>query len=477
MKTTFTSLFLFCSLFGFAQQLSNGSFENWGPVTQFEDPVPYITSNFQSFISTTSGNVEKISPGFQGNFSALFTTVETDTDTIPGIGIIGDPSSPDFEGGAPYGFMPDSLVGFARFNCSIQDTGLIVGLFVNNGQPLGSFQFPFVGNQPGFARFSVPVLSIPFSPQPDSLLVYILSSTAEAPVPGNFIELDALEFISSSGTIPPFPNGGFENWLPFETQEPQHWNTINFACDPFNPSATESSDSYSGNSSLRIETVLTNFGDTLGIVTNGDFLPDFPSGGMPVYQNPAVISGYYKYFPQGPDTGLMGVSVTRFDQASQSTFFIDSALFQFTAASNWTPFTQVLSYSAFPTADTLNVSFSSSNIHNNSSYIGLGSYLLIDSVRVDYLPLGFAVESKSGYTAAFVGGDRFFFSGNKKPSSVVIYDAAGKQIVNQSAPRYQFSGDHFSFDVPMTALAAGCYVWNVADEDGRVSSGKLVLTR
>ncbi|MCF8234974.1 MAG: hypothetical protein K9G67_08120 [Bacteroidales bacterium] len=62
-------------------------------------------------------------------------------------------------------------------------------------------------------------------------------------------------------------------------------------------------------------------GDISGVVTHGTFFEDGPVGGLPVNLNPQMLTGYYKYYPVGPDTALG--SCEHFSLQSQTEFHRD----------------------------------------------------------------------------------------------------------------------------------------------------------
>lgn len=113
------------------------------------------------------------------------------------------------------------------------------------------------------------------------------------------------------------PNGGFENWeMRFLYEEPVWWNTGNQ--ESFmsgEQTALKTTDSYSGNLALRIETV-TSTEDTLfgyafcnGRITSGD-LGDtlYFDGGIPISAAPDSLFGYFKFNFAINDTGFVLIS-------------------------------------------------------------------------------------------------------------------------------------------------------------------------
>jgi hypothetical protein len=255
------------------------------------------------------------------------------------------------------------------------------------GQPLAIASRIFTGQTVNWTDFAVAFTWVDTVIQPDSISCIFSSSILEngLGIPGSVLELDEIDLIGPNGG--PIMNGSFEFWDQTGADEPDDWKTINFICDPLNPSATLTSDAYAGSSALKIETVITSFGDTLGLVTNGYFGED-PLGGMSIMQNPVSITGYYKYLPVGPDTALIGAYTYVYDAQSQTTTNLDSSLVRLAPTSTYQSFTMPFFYNGWNLPDTLNITISSSNIFNDTNFVGLGSVLIIDELSIQYSPVG-----------------------------------------------------------------------------------------
>jgi len=456
-----------------AQSFNNSSFEVWSTNQFFDDPNGFISTNYQTYIYNANGNVEKISPAFSGNHHIKLTTVAADTDTIPGAIFIGMPNGNILYGGVPFNSRPDSVIGFSRYNLMMGDTASMIVLFKNNTVPVGFARISFFGSQANFTRFSFPVLWV-LPQSPDSLSSFIISSNTDYPaIPGSQIELDNIAFVDSNAAV--FPNGDFEAWTSIQSLEPDGWNSINFVTLSGTPSVTQSTDAYDGNYSARIETVITPYGDTLGFLTNGELGSTLLQGGMPVSQNPMMISGFYKYNPVGPDTGLIGGFTTKYDNVFGTTVRLDSTLFQFETANNWTSFSMNFIYNGFPIVDTLNVSISSSNIENDGNFIGVGSVLLIDKLEVFYNPVGEpqpVVFAKNATGVYWDDSGNLFFRQNSNQLSegfLYIYDGSGRLVVNQKINESSTQSVDFSQWTP------GIYSYRFVGR--KISNGKFTFVR
>lgn len=468
----FFILFSFQGL-GWAQPINNSSFENWSMTHYFDEPDGFITTNYQTYIFNSNGNVEKIDPAFAGNSHIKLTTVDANNDTIPGAFFLGVPSGNTLLGGVPFSSRPDSLVGYARFSVMPLDTANMIVVFKSNTLPAGFAKVSFYGSQSSFARFSVPIIwALPQNP--DTLSGFVISSNTDYPaIPGSTIELDNIAFVGSS--LSSFPNGDFEAWTPTQSLEPDGWNTINFVTLSGTPSVTQSTDAIDGNYSTRIETVITPYGDTLGFMTNGDITSSLLQGGMPVTQNPMMISGFYQYNPVGPDTALIGSIISKYDNVFGNTVRLDSALIQLTATPSWTAFTLNFTYNGFPIVDTLNISIASSNIENSGNYVGVGSTLLVDKLEVFYSPVGepqsltFTKNSTGVYWDD--AGTLYFRQQNNKleEGTLIIYDGAGRTVHQQKMNREITQSISFNQWVP------GIYSYRFIGD--KTSSGKFTFAR
>lgn len=379
-------VFVFVNHTSRSQTISNGGFENWSFQTYFENPVGFSSTNFSSYIINRSGNINKISPGFNSANAISLQSVDNNPDVLPGFAFLTNPSS-NPASGIPYAGRPDSLSGF--FKCDIQpgDTGNVTLLISGGGSILGFAQKLFIGQTNNWTPFGVSFIWLDTITPPDTLAA-ILSSSAisgASSVVGSRLDLDQLTLIGTNAA--PFPNGDFELWVPTGNNEPDSWSTVNFVCDASNLSVTESADAYAGSSALQLKTIVIPFGDTIGIMTNGYFAAE-PEGGMPITQNPVSITGYYKYFPQGPDTAIAAAYTYAYNPATQTRTVLDSTLTLLPPTSTYQSFTLPFLYNGWNLPDTINITFGSSNFYFGSNFIGVGSVLLIDELSIQYSPVG-----------------------------------------------------------------------------------------
>ncbi len=175
------------------------------------------------------------------------------------------------------------------------------------------------------------------------------------------------------------PNGGFENWeMRFLYEEPVWWITGNQ--ESFlggEQTAVKTTDSYSGEYALRIETV-TNAENTFfgyafsnGRITDGELGDTLHfEGGIPVSAAPDSLCGYFKFDMATNDTGLVLIS---FKSAGN---IISQNFYQITGSQN--DYTRLVFQieTMAETPDTALVAFTCSNPENPQP----GGWMQIDSV-------------------------------------------------------------------------------------------------
>jgi hypothetical protein len=378
-----TSLF-FIQFAAHSQSISNNGFENWSTRLFFENPDIYNSSNFYSYVLNGIANVTKSTDAQSGNYALKIETIEVNNEIVEGSVFIGSIEDDNVSGGIPFTEKPDSLKGFAKYNVMNNDTAYVAVLFKKFGAPIGICFVRFYGTQNNYEAFSAPVQwLLPFTP--DTIAVAILSSTKfSQAIPGSTIIVDNISFV---GATTPFPNGDFENWEEFSSEEPDDWftsNILSLAIDE--TSVTKTTDSYEGTYAARIESTLNMFEDTLGLVTNGVFGEDGPIGGMPVDSIPDKLSGYYKYTPVGPDTAIGGLMLYHYNENTGNTELLEEAFIKLPPVDEYTYFEVEVDYFSLPEPDTVNVAFASGNVADENMYFGLGSVLYVDALEITYKP-------------------------------------------------------------------------------------------
>ena len=458
-----------------AQFLPNASFENWTMTTLYEEPTPFVTTNFQTFLNVPMGNVKKSSDHVTGLYSAKLETVHIAPDTVPGYLVLGNPIPGGISGGMPYTASPDSLLISAKFNIMPNDTARFVVFFKNSGAIIGNCVAQFTGSQPNFASFSFPCYIAPWTV--DTIAVIAISSNFDFPgIPGSYIYFDDVKF-KLAASILPFPNGDFETWTPRISEEPDSWATTNWGCiDPLNPAVTKSTDHYDGTYAIKVVNKPTLWNDTLAYVTNGVIGQSGPTGGVPVPQNPSLLSGYYKYYPVGLDTAFIGGFTSRWDGLSQTTVNVETGMIPLTAASTWTYFEIPITYNSWPFVDTINVAFASGNI--NGSFAGLGSALYVDALSLSYYPVSIneITTERPLEIIVFPNPANWlvqlsFNTPVDENGEIRITDAYGREVYKKD---YSGSNPKESLTLDVSALSAGLYFVKM-ETPKRSAISKLII--
>lgn len=363
-----------------AQLVPNGSFEDWQLQSTFEEPVGYFTTNTQSYFTTGEVNVAKTNDCHSGNFAARLETIQSPDGLIPGGVFIGSPGPEFVAGGIPYTESPDSVKIWAKYDVIPNDTALILFMFKSGGFPIGFASATFAGNQNNYSHYILPVNWVVGLP-PDTLAMIAFSSSPEGGNgSGSVLFIDD---ILLNGVATQIPNNGFEDWLSFDYYEPVSWLSSNFMTFTGSGlSATQSTEHIDGDYSIRIETQLTVWNDTISFVTNGYVGENGPAGGMPVDQMVEKMTFYYKYFPVGQDSALAGGWLYYYDPGQDSSIMLEEELVKLAAADEWTYIEIPFNLVGTPLPDTMNIAFSASNIDEDGAIANPGSVLFVDKVEV-----------------------------------------------------------------------------------------------
>jgi hypothetical protein len=466
MRTIYLLTILLLGNYIFAQTIPNSSFETWTTVNLYEDPQGMFTSNLQSFISTHSPNLTKSTDKHSGNYAVKMETKINGSDTIVGMITNGSIVGNNIVGGIPYTTRVDSLSFYAKYNIQAGDSAAVLVLFKNNGGFLGMCMIKFSGSSTNYQYFSTPVnWMVPFT-NPDTMMLIIVSSGMNSqPLDGSWTILDDIKLGSAL-----IPGGGFETWIMHSSEDAVGWNSFNFASAVFPPPyATKTTDAYSGQYAMKITTKLINNNqDTLAHVTNGRILSDDFSGGMRVNMNPKKVTGYYKYTPVGFDSALVALRAYGFDNSGNYKN-IDNNLIKLPAAGSYTHFEIGLNYTGWPHIDTLGIAFASSNIYDGHQWAKEGSVLIIDSLSIEYYPVGIAetgIEKQAKvYPNPASDIIHFDFDKNITGAGINIYDSRGVQVKSTKMN---------SNAVDISDLPTGLYFYEIVYQN-KVTKGKISI--
>lgn len=476
MKKLFlTAALLSVSVLSYSQAIQNSGFENWSPRVYFQEPEHFFTPNLYSYISADTSCVQQTTDHVQGLYGCRLQTFTGSTgDTLNGIALTGVPSGGGVSGGVPFGIRADTICGFFKYNVMPGDTATYIVIFKNNGAVLGMAGIPMTGTQMTYTLKKTAVTwLLPFSP--DTAVVILSSSNINNHMahPGSILIADSL-YVKLGSVSTSLPNGNFENWITTGFDEPDYWNTSNFIQVGSSPSVTKSTDAHSGMYACRIESVTSSLSnDTLGLVSNGEITSVLPDGGMSVWLNPDIVSGYYKYTPAGgPDSALFLVMTHRYESTLGIRINIDSVMLKLPAASVYTPFQIQLPYNSWPFTDSVCISFSSANITDNSNYTGLGSVLLIDDLNITYKPAAVGESELLRSRIWPVPASEILTLSLNTPSdkgTFTVSEPGGKIVLSVNLPERCTQ-----FPVSVDGLKPGMYLYTVSS-GGKTSNGKIII--
>ncbi len=476
-KLFLATIFIFSTFsITIGQTILNNGFENWSVEDFYEEPDIFTSTNFASFTTTGQPNVIKTTDAVTGNYAIKCETINSSEGPIAGAAFIGSIGAEGVAGGIPFAERPDSIKGFAKYNVVGQDTAYVAVLFKKFGAPLGICFVQFIGTQNDYQPFSAPVQWLIPIISPDTIAIGITSSTIfSVPEPGSMLTVDNLSFV---GAAAEFPNGDFEDWTSYSSEEPEDWFTSNLVGFNIGEIAvTKSTDSYEGNYAIQLESSLTFWGDTLAFITNGTFGDEGPEGGMPVDSIPDKLSGYYKYEPVGPDTALVALTLFYHNPNTGFNQILEESVIHLLEASEYTYFEVPVNYFSLPEPDTVNISFASSNIDWVSGYVGLGSTLHLDALEITY---------KENITSVNLTESNFEHNLYPNPASekvfidvynlmhqntdVRIIDSQGREVYHSQ----EILKDNHPIKIETADFSPGIYFYRI-ENNGSVYSGKFLV--
>lgn len=270
------------------------------------------------------------------------------------------------------------------------------------------------------------------------------------------------------------PNPEFNSWVSHGSyEEPESWSTSNEALSILNESTVfKSSDAYSGSYSAMLETkFLLGFTNVPGLITLAEISIDLLSqtysisGGLPLKENVAKLTGMYKY--AGIDNDSATVLIYNFKRDENGD--IDTIGFGTTYlhdATTWSPFTVNMVNQNSHVPDTFNVVIISSGeeFHN-------GSVLKIDSLAIETNTGIIYLDNNKTIVNVFpnpaVNNVTFDAKSSGKNRTVNIYNLTGTLIdilnFNDAILTYSVIG-----------LTSGTYMYSIIENNKPVSSGSFI---
>ncbi|MBU8892720.1 MAG: PCMD domain-containing protein [Bacteroidales bacterium] len=189
------------------------------------------------------------------------------------------------------------------------------------------------------------------------------------------------------------PNYDFEEWEESKSfNNPIDWGTSNYSVwgiYNFNTVIQEELDTYSGNSSIKLETIEKNIAGEYvkiaGVITLGIFDVNLSTrkaeikGGIPFTNRPSILSGYYKYSTSGLDSCIMSIFLTKHNTSTKNRDTLGIGVFTSNKQDEWSIFEAPVKYSSTETPDSMNIIILSSD----TSIFDTGSTLFLDKLFID----------------------------------------------------------------------------------------------
>jgi hypothetical protein len=439
----------------FGQACPNGDFENWSIHPYAVPDSGWYTSNPASINAADTPTVWVVG-GIAGNAAHLQTAI-VGTDTLAGMvaNSVGNPFLGI--GGMAYGYKPDSLTGYYRYNLAGNDTALLYVGFKKMGVMVGAdtFKIHGAGSLSAFTRFAYAVAP---TAVPDTVTIAAWSSNIirGGVQSGSWLELDALAF-TGADTPQTIPNGGMDAWDTTAYDKPTGWQILQTGSGPSGVSQSAlvvHCNSYSIQMTTPAEVGNLN---NKAMITNGRFTASGTTGGLPYTLLSDTIAGYYQYFPTGNDTGALYITLTAGGMWVATNYTV------FTQNADWTYFE--VPFSSIITPDTLRLDI----VSGSGYHVAPGSTLYLDCMQLKSTLSGVAELAKPENAAMAYPDPATDVLHIALPSSygpnarVRFWDVYGNAIALESIG---IAPGAISFNV--SALAPGFYFFEIGQGGGMV---------
>ncbi|MBU2652143.1 MAG: PCMD domain-containing protein [Bacteroidetes bacterium] len=282
------------------------------------------------------------------------------------------------------------------------------------------------------------------------------------------------------------PNSGFEVWIdnPFlNYEEPEHWSTPNpyTSVPQFNIVTVEkdSIDPHSGDYSAKLTSKFIASGQMPGIMTLGTITIDLINftgeirGGIPFNQQPAFLTGYYKYNPVDGDTCLILARLYRFIPAKGKQDLLALATFRSDVdTSEWAYFSApFVYYNDTILPDSMNIIILSSANFDDPR---VGSRLRIDDLKIEGT-LGITEPNKPFVNVIVMPNPArdfvvFELEIAVRNGLLLIFDTYGRKVMSES-----FTGKKIKAETPF--FSSGRYFYQILDNGNSISNGSFIISK
>lgn len=418
-------LFLICGGLPFAlfSQLLNGSFEQWQNLQTLEEPVAnsvtFNSSNEVTYFTDMVLSMYEVNGNGGGSAMRIESTL-TQFGPQVGFAIWGNIPEDDeeviFEDGFP--FTDQSVTAFScdlRYDVNPVSPGFVIVCFKFNGAPVGAgnllpgtYIFPVSGTQSTFETETFNIFPALPSEVDECVVGFATNAVFEnngEVFPGDFIEVDNLQFIGSDQTI---PGGDFETWFDAGSiLQPTAWGGSIFPGLNFVEQTTDAS---AGNFAVQLTTLEVDGNITPAFLTQGQLNDD---GLQPSIFVPGDFDGFsfeYKYEAVGNDSAY--VIVVMSETLSPDPSDISFWAVPLEPQSSYSEFTIDLAWlMEFMDVNYVGIAFFSSaeGFNGVTQYTPeIGSTLFIDNVHLNSSggdPCDFAVNINLGNELIICEGD------------------------------------------------------------------------
>ena len=250
------------------------------------------------------------------------------------------------------------------------------------------------------------------------------------------------------------PNAGFENWT---NGEPDNWFSDNIM--GVGTPVTQSSESHSGSSAIKLEVVSTIIGDFSGYIWSGAGA----YGGFPVTQAYGSLTGYYQF----NKIGTAAVYIAIYTQKN-GTFIGGGGIEIDNGTSGYSQFVVPIYQSDVPDTASIWIAVEDSSGQGGTA----GAYVLIDDLAmggaVDVNDKIQAVQTfslKQNYPNPFNPSTKIDFSITEQSYvELTVYDLLGREIGKLVSDNYP--AGNYSVDFSPGNLPSGIYI-------AKMSAGKF----
>ena len=212
------------------------------------------------------------------------------------------------------------------------------------------------------------------------------------------------------------PNHSFENWA--TNYNPQNWETTNLLLPLGINNCSQSTNSFTGNYALFLESIDLDGQIVPGVATIGTLDFYTTTGGIPYSDKPVALKGFFQH-PSFGDEILIGVEFFK------DGIGIGGGVFTTTdSISEYTEFVIPLSYNPGLNPDTLNITILTDPYK-------AGSTLLIDGLEMEFQTTGTQVPEIENHISCYPNpsdGKINFDLGAYNNSEIQIYNSNGKLI-------------------------------------------------